>query len=1534
MKTVKKMLSILTSILIILNTLPLFAAAKNNTPLNSSLSVEITVTERNAETVLGYPVRRSIPFKEGVLFPDTELVIKDGDRVIPSDTEVMETYPDGSVRWLLVSFTVDIGANEKKVLYLTEGSYDGALSYNESTGVLTNGNISMVITPSGIQNIGKNGIASEKIEMYVRENDETFILNNADISVLSETESYIKARISGNFTSGIEGVMEITLAAESERVQIDYRINTKRNVRIVSTGLFITGNHNNTIGSRISENVLSFPAMDVISYDNQRFNGAIKNSLTGFTIDDENTVRLAPLLHFTNKNSSYMFYDGTARTCHVYLCFGDSYGHSKAVSNPLSVSVSPTVYKDAGILYSDILTSPAKEMIDTIKTMKGKLDGRFEAGSIPLELSNNLEVTGGFNARPGETEYNLGYGYMMSGEEDLYTLIMDSAENWADVVIYKGQYSQIYGANRSHTGEDLYNGNDVAFRSFPYYGEAGGLYMAYILSGNEYFKEIFLASCDHFVNTMYLKDSKGNYLTQNFGNFMISKWFWKEDGSNSIGRSDFTESRYMMPARPLYLAYQLTGKEDYRRAAMDIAQWAADKQQPDGSWPQAYFHYKVEKILDENGNQTYDSSGKVRYKKVYYDENETYDDKYGAILIQEAQQSEDDIYEGLVPYKLYIMLFGYRGVTDVMHWEENDMMRETLLKFADYLCYQNESFGPGLYHPNGDRDVYPENEDSTFSKGTATDLMALEVLAKAYEISGNTRHLKNMCSLLESYLCSAYGGLSFDTISETGYKGFGLSPVLGRSMTYLKSASYISYLMEKNSGLISQLGYDNLLIAFGRDARSVEFARDLNSYAPLVTHNEYVLNGQKALFAAANSPLNINNNGCIRLEMSEDNLWQGEGVINCVESTGKLIIQKNAKQFQLLTALQRPIKITPYKGSRAQAEITEYNDKEVKINISGVGGGKIHISNGLFPIKQGASYKVSQVQNDDDTITVTISAAEGQVQAEDTLEIDVIFSNEYYYDNFNRNGEFDTYIFSTEAIVKDFPNVKDKSLYLTEGESMSTNLLNDGRFTVISQDFYCESSDKRYCLMQTQGVSINACSGGLYLNNESKFFANPGENRWFKLTVVFDKENDSFSVYVDGEEQATASSNKEAAIVTYTGSTGGVYIDNLLVGCYETDEGLKKLLTEKLHRGLNEDEVALIANAEELKKTVGESSAFYKKLDEVITAIKNPMLDKNVKSSYIEMLENLKNCAADKDRWLIMAESFEGDMSVEVNAGNNLGGTKVLSATDAAINGENGALRLQKLDGGKSPVIILQSNEAPDDIEVNFKYMQSWIAYNPYIYYCGDTDQKDYAVRIGSSDSRFYAYNGNNSTETLLLNYEAGRWYDFSIRIHYIARTYDVYIDGRQVAENLAFSSVQNSFQRPDLGRVFNAKTGSDAGAYYYDDIYIYGIAPQKDRVSLIEMNNTLGDYFMARSNIINESLKGEKPPVLFGAVYNDNRLVKLVKTTTNENGLLRARIYAKDLPDGKYTIKGLLWKNDNTIVPLSTVYEREFVVADKNIAG
>ena len=80
--------------------------------MNTLYFEKISQFDRQAE-----PVTVSIPFAQGRLADPRALVIRDGDVILPAQRRVLATWPDKSVKWLLVHFQPDLPGNEDKTLH-------------------------------------------------------------------------------------------------------------------------------------------------------------------------------------------------------------------------------------------------------------------------------------------------------------------------------------------------------------------------------------------------------------------------------------------------------------------------------------------------------------------------------------------------------------------------------------------------------------------------------------------------------------------------------------------------------------------------------------------------------------------------------------------------------------------------------------------------------------------------------------------------------------------------------------------------------------------------------------------------------------------------------------------------------------------------------------------------------------------------------------------------------------------------------------------------------------------------------------------------------------------------------------------------------------------------------------------------------------------------------------------------------------------------------------------------------------------------
>ena len=84
----------------------LFLAAR----ADAETDVKLTVEEPSGVQRIAWPVTSGIPLTQGALKDDKLAALFDGGQQMPLQTEVLSRWPDGSIRWLLLDFQVDLAA--------------------------------------------------------------------------------------------------------------------------------------------------------------------------------------------------------------------------------------------------------------------------------------------------------------------------------------------------------------------------------------------------------------------------------------------------------------------------------------------------------------------------------------------------------------------------------------------------------------------------------------------------------------------------------------------------------------------------------------------------------------------------------------------------------------------------------------------------------------------------------------------------------------------------------------------------------------------------------------------------------------------------------------------------------------------------------------------------------------------------------------------------------------------------------------------------------------------------------------------------------------------------------------------------------------------------------------------------------------------------------------------------------------------------------------------------------------------------------
>ncbi len=84
--------------------------------------VAFTVTEPSGVQRDGWPVTSGIPLKQGELGNDRRTALFDAKgHEVPLQTEILSRWPDGTIRWLLLDFQVDLSAGQSRSFVLKYG---------------------------------------------------------------------------------------------------------------------------------------------------------------------------------------------------------------------------------------------------------------------------------------------------------------------------------------------------------------------------------------------------------------------------------------------------------------------------------------------------------------------------------------------------------------------------------------------------------------------------------------------------------------------------------------------------------------------------------------------------------------------------------------------------------------------------------------------------------------------------------------------------------------------------------------------------------------------------------------------------------------------------------------------------------------------------------------------------------------------------------------------------------------------------------------------------------------------------------------------------------------------------------------------------------------------------------------------------------------------------------------------------------------------------------------------------------------------
>lgn len=943
-----RLVSLIIIISIVVSLIPSGAfAASTPAKANGELNVKFTITERSGESVNDYFFRRGIAIEKGLLYSAENICLtENGVPIKNSIAETLETYEDGSIRWLLISANVDLKPNEFKTLTVTNGkSKAGKAIITKGVGKLNvkAEKIEATFGANGVESLKFNGEEKLKggtINLYVTVDSKTMYLRATEFEVVKNNDSYSKFRISGKLRNDISGEMYITLANDASKIEIDHTTIAENHIDIEGTGLEIGVSGGGKVGEIITSDFLDLGSMQLATYDNTRFQGATNDVGTTGYIIGKDSVKFAPIVN----GKPYTYWDGVSRTAHLYICFeGDGESFCKTLALPPNPKADNLQYEKAGEIVNAKASPLVLDFIDTVNEAYKRGNGRFEAGVLTgyNPLNDEIQIA---RSMPGETEYNFGIAYMQTGNEELLRQIVDMSEFRCDVLVYRGMHKDYHGIMRPNNTYSATSGTGF-FQSHGYYSDEGGLYMTYVLTGDERAYKNLKLCVDMNLKYMYARTGyKGNYNCEYL--FLGGP----DNPEKTPSKSSFTESRGLIRARTMYLCYRLFKDVKYKQAAYDIIDMAEEAQLDDGGFTQIYMN---------NGTLGYQGS--------------------------QAQ----------LPRKHYVNLMGVRGISQILDFEDNAQALDIVIKQADYLCNLGDKFGPTLMDPNSDPNVYRVNEDNSRVTDNRANIMAVDVLCTAYEHTGNERYLEWILKYLEAFIASSVSGLG-GRVYDIGMGRVGKwNYEIQRNVSLLRTSDNLSELFENEREKIVDMGFEHLALAFDEGAKSLGQYGEGTVNFPYATRTVYENNGTKSIMMMNAIPETATEydeswGQDVSVMFKENRIW--EGCTNLVNSPLNVTLSEYLDFKGILRGIQRPIYIEDFAGE-AKINLTQYSEEKISLTFSGDFETSLRIGDGRFKIDDGNTYSVD-IKKVDDLVNVTITKG-GVVKPE----------NGSLYLKFNSNGE-------------------------------------------------------------------------------------------------------------------------------------------------------------------------------------------------------------------------------------------------------------------------------------------------------------------------------------------------------------------------------------------------------------------------------------------------------------------------------------------------------------------------------------------------
>ena len=873
--------------------------------------------------------RRGFPFAKGILKDENGFYLKGENGETPAlQTKAIETYDDGSIKWLSVAFSVKLEAYEKicfSGVFKKRADKGEVLAKEDKDKiVLKNNALTVTVDKKGaVQSIikdkkellGKNGI-----RVSIATDDKKVYLKGESAEIFVSGSVFSVVRIKGVFEgTNVNADWFMTIYADDSRLSHKVKFITEGDSVLLSEAIEIDyadelknfgycprcEKKGNLI---FTETLTAGGEVIMSSKDPVRFKTAVASAgvHNGFMIED-GTVVFSPI----QCGTAFLWPDGVGRTIHLETSFEKAAMDAvereiKWDYEPPFITIPSKWFVAAGIIEDDTQTEAVKRNAVALESLYGHYWGHFEAGMLPNSLAIDLTTKKFYCSEKmhrsnGEVPYSLLRTYMCYGRPRMFDMMMDYVEHWMDIIQYRGMHKALHGANRYHSG-DFFNDHEAFCTSMPYYGDPSGLYMAYCMTGDPFIEECFKQAIDFL-----LEDVEKN------GTAILSYWTATMFG---VHKSPEFQTRCSVITRVFNFARNLYKEDRYLEAGKSIMRW-------------------MSKAQNENG---------TFYEDYYYD---TFKPDAHPLANGEFQPLE----------KYYIMTFGSRGYSEFARDTKDETSIKVLEKLCDSYVASMDELG-FMWYPNN-IDEKANDGGGWFQKRAscgATTGGGMYTLAYAYHIIPKleyfTAALKMARYCISMWGCDASAG-----------------QLTGSQSPFLQGAQAVSRLIKENRELAIEHGFIDVVALLDTDTKESfgKYPAFDNRYRRFGMNTYDTKYGEAITFLHRLNGIhgwNTHLNKAFDFEMplSHDRkLWYGcDNIINMDSDT--VSIRKEVRVVELMSLLKTNITVSDLTGESV-AKILKYTEDELVLDLNG-SGFDVTVEDGFFRVIDGAEYSIEQRDRD------------------------------------------------------------------------------------------------------------------------------------------------------------------------------------------------------------------------------------------------------------------------------------------------------------------------------------------------------------------------------------------------------------------------------------------------------------------------------------------------------------------------------------------------------------------------------------------